>query len=94
LHISRLSVKVEEIIKFSGGRVMMLDATILRSVWSIIADLRNPDILYLSDAALIGVVLQQIAQRTLLNHEETGRLQTYLNTKLPLIRDMADGLMP
>jgi hypothetical protein len=69
----------------------MLDAAIVRQVWSVIVDLHGPEILYLPDAALMAFLLQQIARHIFLSNEEIGRLQSYLNAKLPLIRDMADG---
>jgi hypothetical protein len=66
------------------------DPSILRLLWAVIADVQIQDLQTLSDAALIAMLLREISRRLLLSGEEVSCLYAYVNSRIPLIRDIAD----
>jgi hypothetical protein len=68
-----------------------LDSGMLRLLWSAIEDNQRTDLMNLSDTALVTALIQQVSGQTFLRRDDQEQLKTYICTKLPLIRDMADG---
>ncbi len=70
---------------------MLINVSMLRLIWTVIEEAPASDLLNLPDTMLVKLLLQQIAQRTLLTGEEVYTLYGYLGSKLSLIRDLAES---
>jgi hypothetical protein len=66
----------------------------LRLTWAVVEETPPRYLLSLSDTMLVKSLLQNVAQKILLNGDETGALCSYLGSKVPLIRDMAESRLP
>ncbi len=63
--------------------------TLLRQLWSVIETTQAQILLKLDDASLVQWLLKQIAAGRSLNGEETNILETYIQSRSLLIRDLA-----
>ncbi len=63
----------------------------LRQLWSVIEETHPHKLLKLNDADLVQQLMLQLQVHRPLNGEETQTMQVYLNTKLSLIRDIAQN---
>lgn len=70
-------------------KAMMIESSMLREVWAVVEKMPTPDLLALSDTALIAMLMKHVSQRVSLNAEEVNDLYAYIGTKLVLIRDIA-----
>lgn len=68
---------------------MLVDSSIVRLTWAIVEKTSTADLLTLNDTALVRLLLQQIANRILLDSEEIYVLYGYIGSRTTLIRDMA-----
>lgn len=73
--------------------MMVINPSVLRLLWSAVEEIQGHELMNLSDAALINLILQQVADRSFLSGEEDSALSEYARAKIPLIRDMAIGRM-
>lgn len=64
---------------------------LLRHFWSAVEETQTNLILNLDDNTLIQSLLRQIHQAQSLDGTELDALSDYIQTKLPLIRDLAEG---
>ena len=62
---------------------------LLRQLWSLVEGSQNHWLLSLDDNSLVHWLIEQIAGQSALNPTETDRLNCYIRTHLPLIRDIA-----
>ena len=62
---------------------------LLRQLWSVIDTAHSNHILSLDDQGLAAWVLEQLRHQSSLDTVELNQVNRYIQTKLPLIRDMA-----
>ena len=68
-----------------------MNISLLRQVWKVIEQTNFYELLYLNDTELIQRLLRQLETQNRLSQEETVLVQVYLNSKLPLIKDLAES---
>ena len=68
-----------------------MEVSTLRQLWSLIETTRADTLLKLNNSDLVEQLLAQIETRTLLSLEENNLLTTYIHSKTPLIRDLAEA---
>lgn len=67
----------------------MLKFTTIREVWSSVEATDTETLLKLDDTELVGKLEQQVASRSVLTTDDLNILQSYISTRIPLIRDLA-----
>jgi hypothetical protein len=70
---------------------ILIDPSILRLLWSIASGIHYQDLLNLPDAELSQRIIQEVSCRLPLDAEQSGNLNAYLNSKIMLIRDLAES---
>lgn len=68
-----------------------MSPTMMRQFWSLIEMTQASIPLSLDDRSLVQWLLRQIRSQRSLNHDETDVLSDYIQSRLPLIRDLAQG---
>ncbi len=68
-----------------------MNISLLRQVWKVIEQTNFYELLSLNDTELIQRLLRQLETQNRLSPEETVLVQVYLNSKLPLIKDLAES---
>ncbi len=68
-------------------------AVTMRHVWSVIEETETKTILSLNDADLIGQLLKQLENKKLLSGEQIHEMSSYISSRIPLIRDLAQSRM-
>ncbi len=68
-----------------------MNISLLRQVWKVIEQTNFYELLSLNDTELIQRLLRQLETQNRLSQEETVLVQVYLNSKLSLIRDLAES---
>jgi hypothetical protein len=63
--------------------------TMLRQLWSLIESTQSNILLKLDDTSLVQWLLRQCHDQQILNHQESDILGNYIQSKIPLIRDLA-----
>ncbi len=63
--------------------------TILRQLWSVVEATQSNILLKLDDASLVQWLLKQIQTKASLDQNETHILSNYIQSRLTLIRDLA-----
>lgn len=63
--------------------------TILRQLWSVVEMTQSNILLKLDDASLVQWLLKQTKTKASLDHNETHILSDYIQSRLTLIRDLA-----
>ncbi|MDX2271260.1 MAG: hypothetical protein NW237_04840 [Cyanobacteriota bacterium] len=63
----------------------------IRSFWSLVAELGKPELLAKRDDDLVHVILDACQQEHSLKMMDPHQLNGYISTRLPLIRDMVLG---
>ncbi|KAF3884703.1 MULTISPECIES: hypothetical protein [Nostocales] len=66
-----------------------MKSSTLRHLWSVIEETQTSILLNFSDTELIQQLLKQLQNQKLMNGEELTTINTYLSSKVPLIRDIA-----
>ncbi len=61
----------------------------MRLLWSVIETSQTKTLLQLDDASLVQWLTKQTTDRALLDCRETDSLSDYIQSRLPLIRDIA-----
>ena len=69
----------------------MITAKIIQQIWAVIESTQVTTLLQFDDAALVQLLLQQLKAKQGLDAQADGSLNTYIKSKLPLIRDTAEG---
>lgn len=62
----------------------------LRQLWAVVESAQTQILLNLDDSSLVQWLLRQLKAQRSLNPDETHMLNTYIRSKLPLIRDLAE----
>ncbi len=70
---------------------MELSSSVLRLAWAAVEETSPRDLLTLSDRMLVKCLLQRVDRNILLSGEEVGALSNYLDSKVSLIRDLAES---
>ncbi|MGK7892468.1 MAG: hypothetical protein AB4372_02150 [Xenococcus sp. (in: cyanobacteria)] len=68
-----------------------MNISLLRQIWKVIEQTNLYELLSLNDTEMIQRLLRQLETRNHLSQEETLLVKVYLNSKLPLIRDLAES---
>ena len=63
----------------------------MRQLWAVIESTQVNTLLQFDDAALVQLLLKQFTAQQVLDAQETRSLNSYIQSKLPLIRDTAEG---
>lgn len=69
----------------------MITAKMIQQIWAVIESTQVTTLLQFDDAALVQLLLQQLKAKQGLDAHTDGSLNTYIKSKLPLIRDTAEG---
>lgn len=64
---------------------------LLRQLWSVIDAAHSNHILSLDDQGLANWVVEQLCHQSALDKVELTQVNRYIQTKIPLIRDMAQN---
>jgi hypothetical protein len=70
---------------------IIINPTVLRLLWTVVSEINVQE--PLSDRELSKIVLQKVNNQLVLGKEEAKNLDAYLSSKIPLIRDIQDGLL-
>ncbi len=70
---------------------IVTNASVLRLFWDVVEETGSHDLLTLTDAGLIGLLLEKISRRSRLNGEERCLLDSYIRSRTLLIRDIAES---
>ncbi|GAB4547704.1 MAG: hypothetical protein Tsb0014_42400 [Pleurocapsa sp.] len=68
----------------------MLSKSVLQQVWLVIEKIKTEEIYYLSDSDLIEGIHNQLVTETSLTKEEIIATYQYIQSRIPLIRDLAE----
>ena len=68
-----------------------MNSSTLRQLWALIEETHNTTLLKLGDAQLVQQLLGQLQNKMILSGEELNIISTYLNSKVSLIRDLAQA---
>ncbi|MEA5581866.1 hypothetical protein VB620_11010 [Nodularia harveyana UHCC-0300] len=69
----------------------MITAKMMQQIWSVVESTQVSTLLQFDDAALIQLLLQKFKSQQVLDIQADSSLNTYIKSKLPLIRDTAEG---
>ncbi len=69
----------------------MITPKMMQQLWAVIESTQVSTLLQFDDAALIQLLFKQFTAQQALDAQTTRSLNTYLKSKLPLIRDTAEG---
>ncbi|MCC5659531.1 hypothetical protein LC608_21675 [Nostoc sp. XA010] len=69
----------------------MVTAKMMQQLWAVIESTQVSTLLQFDDAALVQVLLQQLKAKQAIDPQVDSSLNTYIKSKLPLIRDTAEG---
>jgi hypothetical protein len=61
----------------------------LRQLWSLVEATQSNLLLNLDDNSLVQLLLGQLGRQRSLNHQESDLLTSYIHSRIPLIRDLA-----
>ncbi len=66
-----------------------MSPVMLRQIWSLVETTQTNLLLNLDDDSLVQWLLRQITQQRSLDSQETDLFSRYIQSRLPLIRDLA-----
>ncbi|BBD67109.1 hypothetical protein NIES4072_55960 [Nostoc commune NIES-4072] len=69
----------------------MVTAKMMQQLWAVIESTQVSTLLQFDDAALVQVLLQQLKAKQAIDPQADSSLNSYIKSKLPLIRDTAEG---
>lgn len=67
-----------------------MNPLMLRQLWTVVEKTQANILLNLDDTSLVQWLLRQFKAERSLNHDEVDVLNAYIQSKLPLIRDLAE----
>ena len=70
----------------------MISPALLRSFWKAVSEISYSMLLSLPDIDLAQAIIQKVQGQIVLNAQETQDLDLYLNSRLLLIRDLAENV--
>ncbi|HEY9878532.1 MAG TPA: hypothetical protein V6D29_08750 [Leptolyngbyaceae cyanobacterium] len=68
-----------------------MNPTLLRQLWALIENSQSSLLLALDDHSLVQWLLEQLSKQRSLNRKETECLSGYIQSRLSLIRDLAES---
>ena len=68
-----------------------MNPQLLRHLWSLVERSQSSHLLALDDNSLVHWLMDQFTGQRIINQTETDQLHHYIRSKLPLIRDLAQG---
>ncbi|WP_171573759.1 hypothetical protein [Leptolyngbya sp. Cla-17] len=68
----------------------MITAKMMRQLWAVIESTQVNTLLQFDDSALVNLLLDQFATQQVIDAPTTNSLNTYIESRLPLIRDIAE----
>ncbi|GAX34184.1 hypothetical protein [Nodularia sp. NIES-3585] len=69
----------------------MITAKMMQQIWAVIESTQVSTLLQFDDAALVQLLLQKFKSQQVVDIHTDSSLNTYIESKLPLIRDTAEG---
>ncbi|MBD2164218.1 hypothetical protein H6G04_07330 [Calothrix membranacea FACHB-236] len=69
----------------------MITAKMMRQLWAVIESTNVNTLLQFDDVALVQLLLQQLKAKQEVDEQADNSLDNYIKSKLPLIRDTAEG---
>ncbi len=66
-----------------------MNPKMMRQLWTLIESTQVNTLLQLDDLTLVQWLLKQFTAQQVIDEHETSSLNTYINSRLPLIRDTA-----
>ncbi|BAY92066.1 MULTISPECIES: hypothetical protein [unclassified Tolypothrix] len=69
----------------------MITAKMMRQLWAVIESTNVNTLLQFDDVALVQLLLQQLKAKQEIDEQADNSLDNYIKSKLPLIRDTAEG---
>ena len=69
----------------------MITAKMMQQLWAVIESTQVSTLLQFDDAALLQLLLKQFTTQQTLDAQAASCLNSYIKSKLPLIRDTAEG---
>ncbi|WP_373526047.1 hypothetical protein [Nostoc sp.] len=69
----------------------MVSAKMMQQLWAVIESTQVSTLLHFDDTALVQLLLQQLEVKQGFDAQADSTLNTYIKSKLPLIRDTAEG---
>jgi hypothetical protein len=71
--------------------VCFMNSSTLRQLWTLIGETQASTLLKFGDAELVQQLLRQLQNKIIMSGEEVNIMNNYLNTKVSLIRDLAQA---
>ncbi|MEX0271830.1 hypothetical protein AB3R30_22150 [Leptolyngbyaceae cyanobacterium UHCC 1019] len=68
----------------------MITAKMMQQLWAVIESTQVNTLLQFDDSDLIKLLLNQFANQQTIDAQTTHNLNTYIESRLPLIRDIAE----
>jgi hypothetical protein len=69
----------------------VITAKMIQQLWAVIESTQVNTLLQFDDSALVQLLLQQLKTMQCLDAQADSSLNTYIKSKLPLIRDTAES---
>lgn len=69
----------------------MMTPKMMQRLWAVIESTQVTTLLQFDDAALVQLLLKQFTAQQVFDTQATHSLSIYIKSKLPLIRDTAEG---
>ncbi|MDP5337363.1 MAG: hypothetical protein NWQ28_02150 [Nodularia sp. (in: cyanobacteria)] len=69
----------------------MITAKMMQQIWAVIESTQVTTLLQFDDAALVQLLIKKFQSQQVLDIQTDSSLNTYIESKLPLIRDTAEG---
>lgn len=73
--------------------ICFINSSTLRHLWAVIEENQTSTLLNFGDAELVEQLLGQLQNKIVMSREEVNTINNYLNSKLSLIRDLAQGTL-
>jgi len=69
----------------------MITSKMMQQLWAVIESTQVSTLLQFDDSALIQLLLSRFKTQQMIDAQTSSNLNSYIQAKLPLIRDMAEG---
>jgi hypothetical protein len=70
---------------------IMITPHMMRQLWAVVESTQVSTLLQVDDSTLIQLLLRQFVSEQAIDAQAAHSLNTYIQSKLPLIRDTAEG---
>lgn len=68
----------------------MVTPNMMRQLWTLVESTQVSTLLQFEDSDLVQFLLKRFKAQQLIDTQDTNSLNTYIQSKLPLIRDLAE----